>query len=376
DALGALAIRRADAVGAGVAAADHDHILASGDERAARRGAFLAVAGDALVLLGQELHRQANAGELGPRDLERARILGTARQHDGVEVLLERLHRHVDADFGGGAESNALSFHLHRAAVDQMLFHLEVGNSVTEQAADAVGLLEHGDGMAGASQLLRAGEAGRSRADDGDSLASLARRDLRLDPAFLPAAVDDRALDRLDGDRLVDDVERASRLARRRADAAGELGEVVRRVQVVERVAPVALVDEVVPVRDLVVHRTAVVTVRDAAVHAAGGLVLQAFLAVRDHELAIVANALARIRIRAVLALDLEEAGFLAHLQLIQSNFRHPRESGDPVDAARPFRALGSRFRGNDDEGKLHSYSAATVAACSRPASSCLRASA
>src|SRR5690606_28030710 len=195
DALGALAIRRADAVGAGVAAADHDHILASGDERAARRGAFLAVAGDALVLLGQELHRQANAGELGPRDLERARILGTARQHDGVEVLLERLHRHVDADFGGGAESNALSFHLHRAAVDQMLFHLEVGNSVTEQAADAVGLLEHGDGMAGASQLLRAGEAGRSRADDGDSLASLARRDLRLDPAFLPAAVDDRALD-------------------------------------------------------------------------------------------------------------------------------------------------------------------------------------
>src|SRR5690606_208498 len=166
-----------------------------------------------------------------------------------------------------------------------MLFHLEVGNAVAEQAADAVGLLEHGDGMAGARELLRAGEARRPRADDGDGLAGLARRDLRLDPAFLPAAIDDRARARLDGDRPVDDVERAGRLTRRRADAAGELGKVVRRVQVVERVAPVALVDEVVPVRDLVIHRTAVVTIRNAAVHAAGGLVLQAFLAVRDHEL-------------------------------------------------------------------------------------------
>src|SRR5690606_29831350 len=109
-------------------------------------------------------------------------------------------------------------------------------------------------------------------------------------------------------------------------------------LQVVERVAPVALVDEVVPVRDLVVHRAAVVTVGNAAVHAARGLVPEAVLAVRDHELAIVADALLRIRVSAILALDLEEAGFLAHL--------------------------------------CNPYSAATVAACSRSASSCFKASA
>src|SRR5690606_30878645 len=220
DALGALPVRSADAVRAGVAAADHDHVLPGRDERAARCGALLAVAGVALVLLGQELHRQPDAGKLRARNVERPCILGPAGEHDRVEVLLERLDRHVDADFGGGAEGHALGFHLHRAAVDQVLFHLEVGNAVAEQATDAVGLLEYGHGVAGAGELLRAGEPRGARAHDGHGLAGLARGRLRLDPAFLPPAIDDRALDRLDRHRLVDDVERAARLARRGADAA------------------------------------------------------------------------------------------------------------------------------------------------------------
>ena len=40
----------------------------------------------------------------------------------------------------------------------------------------------------------------------------------------------------------------------------------------------------------------------------------QAFLAVRDHELAVVCDAFLRIGVAAVLPLDLEEAGYLAHL--------------------------------------------------------------
>ena len=46
----------------------------------------------------------------------------------------------------------------------------------------------------------------------------------------------------------VDDVERAGGLARRRADAARDFGEVVGRVQVLRRHFPVGVVDEVVPV--------------------------------------------------------------------------------------------------------------------------------
>ena len=92
-------------------------------------------------------------------------------------------------------------------------------------------LLDDDDVVPGARELLRAGEPGGAGADDGDPLAGAVRRDLRLDPALRPALVDDRALDGLDGHRLVGDVERAARLAGRRADAAGELREVVGRVQ-------------------------------------------------------------------------------------------------------------------------------------------------
>ena len=97
----------------------------------------------------------------------------------------------------------------------------------------------------------------------------------RRDPALVPRAVDDLDLDLLDGDRILVDAEHARGLARRRAEPAGELREVVGRVQPLDRVAPVVAVDEVVPVGDEVAERAAVVAERDAAVHAAPGLLLQ-----------------------------------------------------------------------------------------------------
>jgi hypothetical protein len=63
---------------------------------------------------------------------------------------------------------------------------------------------------------------------------------------------------RLDVDRNVFKVQRAGFLARSGADAAGELRKVVGRVQVAERDVPVALKDQIIPVRDLVVDRTPV----------------------------------------------------------------------------------------------------------------------
>ena len=83
------------------------------------------------------------------------------------------------------------------------------------------------------------------------------------DPALVPGAVDDRVLDLLDRDRVaLADLEHAGGLARRRAQPAGELREVVRRVQLADRVVPAAAVDEVVPVRDQVPQRAAVVAER------------------------------------------------------------------------------------------------------------------
>ncbi len=111
---------------------------------------------------------------------------------------------------------DALGLHLLDAAIDMALLELEVGNAVAQQAAGALVLLVEMHLMAGARELLRAGEPGGAGADHGDALAGLHRRRLGLDPALLPGAVDDRAFDRLDGDRRVLDVERAGGFARAR----------------------------------------------------------------------------------------------------------------------------------------------------------------
>ena len=54
-----------------------------------------------------------------------------------------------------GLELDALGFHLLQPTVDDPLFHFEIGNTVAQQAADAIGLLKERDAMARARQLLR-----------------------------------------------------------------------------------------------------------------------------------------------------------------------------------------------------------------------------
>src|SRR5450756_1857213 len=68
------------------------------------------------------------------------------------------------------------------------------------------------------------------------------------------------------------DAEDTRGLARRRAQTPGELREVVRGVQPLDRLPPVAPPDEVVPLGNEVAERAAGVAERDAAVHAAPGL--------------------------------------------------------------------------------------------------------
>ena len=138
------------------------------------------------------------------------------------------MRRHVHADVGVAAELDPFGFHLLDAAPDLVFLELEVGNAVHQQAARTIGPLEDGDRVAGAIELLRRGEAGGSAADDGDLLAGARRRRLGDDPAFVEAAIGDRHFDLLDRDRIFVDAEHAGVFARRGADAAGELGEVVR----------------------------------------------------------------------------------------------------------------------------------------------------
>jgi stage V sporulation protein SpoVS len=74
------------------------------------------------------------------------------------------------------------------------------------------------------------------------------------------------------------------------------LGEIVGAVQIARGFLPVAAIDQIIPVGDLVVDRATVVAIGNAAIHAARRLIARRFLAQGQHELAIVANAIGRRR--------------------------------------------------------------------------------
>ena len=107
DADRALADRRADAVAARVAAADHDHVLAlGGDHRAVAGG--LVVASHAAILLAQEVHGQMDAAKVRAGHVQRP---GVARAHAeayGVELAPQFGGRHVAADIDARLEADAL----------------------------------------------------------------------------------------------------------------------------------------------------------------------------------------------------------------------------------------------------------------------------
>src|SRR5262249_6741061 len=236
DGPGTLTVHRAQAVGAGIATADDDDALAL------RRNELCLgdrVALAAPVLERQVLHGEVDAAELAAGYRQIARPARAASQDDRVKIAAEVPDSHVDADVRPGTEDDAGLLHDPEPAVEKTLFHLELGNAVAQQTADPVVALEHGRQVAGPIQLLGGREARRPGAHHRDAFARTGRGRLGGDRAFVEGALDDGQLDALDGHRIVVDPEHARALARRRAETTGPLREVVRRVQAVERLAPV-----------------------------------------------------------------------------------------------------------------------------------------
>jgi hypothetical protein len=229
-----------------------------------------------------------------------------AREHLDVDVL---------ADDCVGAEFRAFGLHLLDAPVDVPLLHLELGDAVPQESTDPIRTLEHDDVVARSRELLRDSESGGAGSDDGDALAGADRRDVRRNPAFVPRAIDDLDLDLLDRHRVLVDAEHARRLARRRAQPTGELREVVRGVQPLDRVLPMVSVDEIVPVGNQISERAAVVAERDAAVHAATGLMSQLMLVEVLVHLLPVAQSHRHGSARWRLAFPLQKPGRLTHEQ-------------------------------------------------------------
>ena len=117
------------------------------------------VTGIHLVLQRQELHRVVDAFQLAAGHRQIARLFRAAGQQYRIELGLQLFRRDrflgPIGDLGAlahrllrsthddtGAKHHALGLHLLNAPVDMRLLHLEVGNPIAQQTADAIVLLE------------------------------------------------------------------------------------------------------------------------------------------------------------------------------------------------------------------------------------------
>ncbi len=169
--------------------------------------------------------------------------------------------------------------------------------------------------VADAGKLLRRGKTGGAGTDDCNLLAGFLVGDLGADPAAADRLVGNSLFDSLDGDRAIFEVEGTCFLARGGADAAGELGEIVGRMEVARGFLPIVLINEIVPVRDLVVDGAAriAMAIGDAAIHAARGLVFHFRLGERDRELVMVPDAVRGGLVALFLAIYFKKARYLTH---------------------------------------------------------------
>ena len=145
----------------------------------------------------------------------------------------------VRPDVRVGHELHALGQHLLQTPVEHPFFHLEIGDAVAQQAADAVGLFEnrYADARRDSTVARPPGLPDRNRRPR-RAFRCGRRGGSGTNPAFSKGVLDDRLLDDLDRHRRLVDAQHAGRFAGRRADAAGELREIVGRMQHANGVAP------------------------------------------------------------------------------------------------------------------------------------------
>jgi len=211
-------------------------------------------------------------------------------------------------------ELHPLRHKLAKAAIKNVFLQLEVGNPVPKQTTDTIVLLENGDLVARASQLLRSRKPRRSRTHNRHPMTGPPQRKQRLNPVLRKGPFGNLVLDVFDQHRLVLDVQRARSLARRGADPTGNLRKVVRRVKILGRFTPSPPIDQIIELGNPVHHRTPrAVAKRNAAIHTPRGLTHQHLHRVRQIGLPIVTNPLPNRPMHDLLATMLHEPRRLSH---------------------------------------------------------------
>mmetsp|Transcript_10690 Transcript_10690/g.29648 ORF Transcript_10690/g.29648 Transcript_10690/m.29648 type:complete len:362 (+) Transcript_10690:280-1365(+) len=226
DAFRPVADGSADAIGPRVPAADDNYPLSFRRDEVAVR---MVRVQQTLGIGRQELHGEVDAVQSPAVDGEVPRLGGACGQNNGIRFGFEGLDVDHFTDGGVRHKLDSLSGHQVNPPLDDLILAgLHVGHSIHHQPANAIGALEDCHGMSHFIELIGCGHARGPTADDGNAPSRPHRRRVGRDPALLKGLIDDGNLHGLDCHRVLVDSKDARSLARRRADAPGELREVVR----------------------------------------------------------------------------------------------------------------------------------------------------
>ena len=134
--------RRPQAIRPGVAAANHDDVLAL-----SRHPTLSDAVEDVLGGPRQVIHRLVDPAQIPPGNRQVTGHCRTRGEDEGVKTFLQILSRHVHTNRRVGVEAGPLRPHLLDTPIQHSLLHLELRDPVAHQATDRIGTLEHRDRM-------------------------------------------------------------------------------------------------------------------------------------------------------------------------------------------------------------------------------------
>ncbi len=105
-----------------------------------------------------------------PRDVEIARRLRAAAEDDRVEVLAKLRGGNVLADRDAVFEHDPFVRQEREPSIEHVLFELELGNPIAQQAARSIGALEHRHPVTRVIQLVGSGQTRRTGSDNRHAL--------------------------------------------------------------------------------------------------------------------------------------------------------------------------------------------------------------
>ena len=144
-------MRCAQAVRSGVSSAKNHYSSARCQDFLFR---IHAISRAAAILLGQELHGEVNSFQFAARNFQISGNLGPSGEQNRIEFPAQVRCRKADADIHARLKFNPLLHKLLDPPVQKAFIQFEIRDSISKQAADAVGFFKNDNVMSGAIQLL------------------------------------------------------------------------------------------------------------------------------------------------------------------------------------------------------------------------------